>query len=429
MTSFWKLCFLAAAAVCCVASASAQITYTAGPVTFKNPAGFSQQQLEDAAGMHTGTSFVATDLTAAAQKLSDTGYFDTVGASLEGPVKKVNVIFDLKPLTNAQLLHAGFENFVLLSRAEIDALVKAAVPLYNGYLPEVTSQNDALDTALEQALAAKGMQAKVGHDTFETTLRHPERVIDFFVERPAIRVANVKLSGVSAEVVPYVQKSVNGVAKTSYNEGLAKDSTTGLILEPLLDAGYAEATLATSAPEATVAADGSVEVVVTGTLHAGEVYHVGQISFAGSPLISAAAFAETQKLHAGDVASQKALRLTLDPLDSAYRRRGYMDVLTLATPKFHEETHTVDYAVTVEPGEVYTVRNITLGPLAAAARAEFDGAFTMKTGDVYNPEYLRGFSSSHPNLRAFSAYSMGYKAYADPNAHTVDVVLSFYRGR
>lgn len=178
MTSLWKLLFVAVATLASNIPADAQVTYTVGTITFRNPAGFSQQQLEDAAGMHPGKTFQTPDLKDAAQKLSDTGYFDTVGAALNGPVKAVTVIFELKPLTKAQLLHAGFENFVWLTPDETEKLTKGKVPLYNGYLPEVPALDDSVSTALEQAIAAKGFQVSVKNEILEPTVEHPERVIE-----------------------------------------------------------------------------------------------------------------------------------------------------------------------------------------------------------------------------------------------------------
>jgi hypothetical protein len=52
----------------------------------------------------------------------------------------------------------------------------------------------------------------------------------------------------------------------------------------------------------------------------------------------------------------------------------------------------------------------------------------MKTGELYNPEYVSGFLKNNTSLRALEGYSAGFKAYADTNTHTVDLVLTFVRG-
>jgi outer membrane protein insertion porin family len=408
-------------------ASAADLAYTAGKIVFNHPGPYSQAQLEAAAGMHTGMSFKADDLGAAAQRLIDTGFFDNAGATLEGRVNAVSVLFDIQPIDRAQMLHLGFENFVWLSHAEIEAALQAKASLFMDYLPENSPLGDVFDEALTEALAGKGVTAKVTHDTAEPTMLRPERVIEFRIAAPAVRVANVKLGGVAPDLAPLIQKSVNAAAKAAYNEGLAGETTEDRILTPLLDAGYVKASLAGVTLAPAVSGDG-VSVVLSATLNPGDVYRVSGIVFAGSPLLSAEAFAATEKLHAGDVASRALLFETLAPLDTAYRRQGYMDVVVKATPAADAATHQVAYTVSVKPGEQYRIHQVTTNNLDPAAQADFDRGWRMKTGEIFNPEYVTGFLKNNTALRALESYSASYKAYADPNTHTVDLVLTFVRG-
>jgi outer membrane protein assembly factor BamA len=407
-------------------AAHAQPTYTAAKVVFNNPGTFTQQQLEDAANIHVGSKFSADVLSAAAQRLADTGYFDSAGAALEGKFGAMTVTFDIKPIPTSQMLHLGFENFVWLTRPEIDAAIRAKFPLFLGYLPENSPQQAVIKGALTEALAAKGVTAQVAFETIEPTLRHPARELIFRVARPAIRVVNVKLAGVSADLVPYVQKSVNATARTPYVEGPEDTTTADRILAPLQNAGYTQASLADVSAAPSAAADG-VAVVLSATLNAGEVYRVSTISFAGSPLLSADSFAATAKLHTGDVAARNLLLETLAPIDAAYRRQGYMDVIVSAAAAPNAATHQIAYTVTVVPGEQYRVKEITTNGLDPLALADFDRGFKMKTGELYDPDYLTPFLKRNTALQALAAYSASFKAYADPATHTVDLVIDFYR--
>jgi outer membrane protein insertion porin family len=409
------------------AEAQRGTVFTAAHITFRNPGDFTQGDLETAAGLHEGDRFKADDLTTAAQRLSDTGYFDTVSAGLGGGGSSVPVIFVLKPFDHAQMLHAGFENFIWLTDAETAAAIHATVPLFHGYLPEGDSQADAIDSALMKALAAKGVTATVKHETVEPTLAHPERIVEFRVTNPAVTVSNVKLSGVSSDLIPYLQKSVNGTAHKEYNDGLSGEQTSTLILEPLLDAGYVEAGLSNTVLTPTTAADGDVGVVISAALNAGAVYRIGKIIFAGSALMTAEAFAASETLHPGDVASRKALMETLTPLDTAYRHKGYMDVIVSAIPTLEKAALTVDYSVSVKPGEPYRIHEVTADGLPPDARADYDRGFLLKAGDLYDPEYVRDFLKNNTALVKLNGYSANFIAVADPVAHTVDLSITFYR--
>jgi outer membrane protein insertion porin family len=409
------------------APACAESTYTAGKIVFNHPGPYSQEQLEKTAGMHAGTSFTADGLGAAAQRLVDSGFFENAGATIDGRITAVTVLFDIKPIDRAQMLHVGFVNFIWLSHSELENALQAKSPLFLDYLPENSPLQDVFDAALTDALAAKGIVAKVKHETIEPTMLRPERSIEFYIVTPAIRVANVKLAGVSPALAPLVQKSVNDAASAPYSEGLAGNTTEDRILAPLRDAGYVQASISgvTLSPSLS---DSAASVVLSATLIPGEVYRVSNIDFAGAPLLSAEAFASSQKLHSGDIASRALLLQTLAPLDAAYRRKGYMDVAVEAVPTVDPITRQVAYTVSVKPGEQYRIHEVTADNLDPAAKADFDRGFLMKAGELYNPEYVSGFLKNNTALQALAPYSATFKAYADPDSHTVDLVLTFVLG-
>jgi outer membrane protein assembly factor BamA len=415
------LTFLLAATLPAVAQ------YKARKIVFNHPGPYTQEQLEAAAGMHAGMPFHAEDMAAAAQRLIDSGYFDAAGVTLEGMTNAASVLFDIKPTDHAQMLHLGFENFVWLTHAEIEDAIRAKSPLFVDYLPESSPLDDVVRATLTDLLEAKGIAAEVVDDTVEPTMLQPERVLEFRVAKPAIRFTGVKLTGVAQELAPLIQRSVNATAGTAYNEGLAGQSTQDRILAPLLDAGYVQATLSDLVRTPSPAGESGVSVTLAATLRTGEIFRVSGIEFAGTPLLSAEAFAATEKLHPGDIASRKELMETLAPLDAAYRRRGYMDVVIHTSPVTNAATHQVAYSVTVDPGEQYRMHEITAKNLNPAAQKDFDRGFLMKTGELYNPEYAANFLKNNTALLALAGYSASFKAYADPNAHTVDLVITFVR--
>jgi len=402
-------------------------TYTAAKIQFTNPGPYSQAQLEAVAGMHPGTTFTADDLSAATQRLADTGYLGEVGAkTLPGRTAAITVQFQIAPIPREQMLHVVFENFVWLTHDEIEAALQAKSPLFMDYVPGSSALLDTFNDALVEALAKKGITAKVTHDSYEPTLERPEIVIAYRVDKPAPRVANMKLAGVPTELAPLVQKSMNAVG------GLGGETTEDGILAPVRDAGYIDASLSDESLAPSMAGEAAT-VVVSATLHTGEIYHVSSLTFAGSPLLSADEFASTAKLHSGGIASRTQLLETLKPLDAAYRRQGYLDVAVKASPREDTATHQVAYTVSIVPGAQYHVKTVTLNGIDAAAETEFNRAFQMKPGDIYNPEYLQTFFKRNTALQAtttqaLAGYGFSYKAYADPATDTVDLVLTFVRG-
>jgi outer membrane protein insertion porin family len=423
------LFLLLAAPLCTSAQVATAQDFTAGKIVFNHPGDFTQQQLEEVAAIHPGTRFNNDSLAVDAQRLADTGFFDNVGVTCEGPLQSLTVNFDITPIGRSRLLPVGFENFIWLTPAELLAAVHYQSPLFAGSLPENGALEDSIAAALTQALAAKGIaNTAVQHETIEPTLEHPLRALEFRVAAPRPVIANIKLAGVTADLVPLIQKSVNSTARTRYNAGLSGSLTSESILKPLLDAGYLQATLtglslAPGAPDAH-----TIPVVLSATLAPGDIYKVSTLTFTGTPLLSADDFAKTTKLHPGDIASRQALLETFAPLDLAYRRRGHMDVIINSSPTLDTAAHTVAYTVTVTPGEQYHVHQVTVQGLDPAAQADFDRGYLMKEGALYNPEYLTKFLKNNTALQALNGYAAGFKAIADPNTHTVDLVITFVRG-
>ena len=407
--------------------AGAQTAYTIKRTVFKNPGNFTQQQLEAVAQVHAGDRADAKVLGAAVQRLIDSGYFDNVQANFDGTAANTQAVFTLTPTPPASMIYVGFENFVWLTHDQIETAIHAKLPLFNDRLVENTAQVDAVNAVLAEALAAKGITATVTHDSVEPTLLHPERTLVFRVEKPDIRVANIHLAGVTPELKPLVQKSVNGTAHKPYNDGPAGHRTADSILAPLLDAGYADAALTGLSLDPALAPDGNIALVLSGTLVPGGLYHVAHIVYAGAPLLSPATFAAAQKLHDGDIASRELLLDSLAPIDTAYRERGYTDVIVDSAPALNRVAHTVAYNITVTPGEQYHVKSIQPTGLDATAQADFDRLFTMKAGTVYTPYYFPAFLKNNPTVRSFTGYDANWKAYADPTTHTVDLLINFFK--
>ena len=126
-------------------------TYTAGKIVFNHPGDFTQQQLEDVAAIHPGTKFNNESLAVDAQRLADTGFFDNVGVTCEGPLQSLTVNFDITPIDHSRLLPVGFENFIWLTPSELTSAVQSASPLFAGYLPENPALEDSIAAALTQA--------------------------------------------------------------------------------------------------------------------------------------------------------------------------------------------------------------------------------------------------------------------------------------
>jgi hypothetical protein len=58
-------------------------------------------------------------------------------------------------------------------------------------------------------------------------------------------------------------------------------------------------------------------------------------------------------------------------------------------------------------------------------KADFDKAWTLKPGDIYNESYVTDFLKNNSAVRSLEGLSASFKTVADPDAHTVELILTF----
>ena len=137
-------------------------------------------------------------------------------------------------------------------------------------------------------------------------------------------------------------------------------------------------------------------------------------------------FAKAVTLHAGDVANEDLLHGTLAQVSTVYKSHGYMRAKIDAAPKFDAANHTVAYAITVEPGPVYRMGELSLVGLNEAQRADVLKYWPMQEGDVYDATVSTDFLlKNKANLKSLAGWSATWKAFEHEDTDIVDLVVTF----
>jgi outer membrane protein assembly factor BamA len=401
--------------------------YTIHKIVFKGDTPYSAAALEGASGLTVGSALTDAELQAAAERLIATGAFADVGATLDGPKKSVDVVFKIQPTGPEHLLRASFDNFVWFTHEELLAELQRRVPLYNGSLPEGGTLQDSVQQALQQMLVAKGVAGKVSSELVGPQAGRPFRMAEYRVVSPSVRVHQINLAGVPPEFSQATDKAVHGLVGYPYNDGL-DGGLSQKILAPYRDAGYQEAALTDFKTSIASTSPERIQVDVTSTVHVGDAYRLSTLTWAGSPQMSSAAFTSAAKLHANDVASQQALRESLENLEAAYRNQGYVDVIVDAARKLDTAAHQVAFVVTAIPGVQYKLKTLTVTGLTPAQRKDFDAAWRLHVGDVYNAGYVKSFLTNNTSVQSLLGLSAGFTVNQDPEAALIDLTVAFHKG-
>ncbi|CAN5547230.1 hypothetical protein BH10ACI4_BH10ACI4_35180 [soil metagenome] len=400
--------------------------YTIHAVVFQGTTPYSEAALEAAAGLKVGSPMTSEDLQEAAERLISTGAFGDVGATLDGPLQSVTVIFKVSAADPVHMLRASFDNFVWFSHEELVAELKKRVPLFNDFVPEGGSVQGAVQDALQQMLIAKGVSGKVSSQLVAPRPGQPFRVAEYHVTSPEVRLQGLEIAGIPAAFKPATDVAVLKVRGKAYSDGLVGGYQERVLMD-YWNAGYLDAALTQVRTTIASTTPQRVEVDVAATLKTGEVYRVSKLNWAGSPQMNAETFQSVAKLHAGDVASQTKLNESLESLDATYRNQGYVDVILDAGPKLDTAAHQVAYDIKATPGPQYKIRDINVQGLTPAQRKEFDSAWRLKTGDVYNAGYVKNFLQNNTAMQSLAQLSASFKVMEEPESGVLDLNISFFK--
>lgn len=404
-------------------SISAFAQYSIQKIVIHGGAPYTDSEVLAVSGLQPGQMMSHNSLGNAAQHLLDTGVFADAAIELTGTGLARTVQIELKPLPVSALARATFANFPWWTPAELDAALGKSVPFYRGGIPPAGNLPDSVSAALTSMLLEKGVHGTVSNGPAQPTNSHPQLTWHFHIDDPPIRLSGIHLHGeIPPAVVSMLQQLVSHAAGAPYNE--APGGIEDFVLLPLRDAGYVNAQLTNLTRTATAGGSGYT-VDLTATVMPGELFHVSSMSWQPTPIYPQEAFAHDAALHVADVASYKGLLQTEQVIVNAYLHLGYLDAYVDAHAHTDDAAHTVGYALSITPGEIYHVKTVTPVNLPATAQQDFDRGWLLKPGTVYDPIYVQHFLTNNTALRNLAGYTAGFQAAADPQTHLVDLTINF----
>lgn len=411
----WVVCFAA-----CLVSAGAQ-KYVPKKIMFAGTT-MSQSELLVVSGLKPGDTLGQAEIQAAAQKLIDTGLFTDVKFSFDG----VALTYTLKPAEGMEPV--SYANFPWWDDKALNAAVAAKVPLFHGSVPPESGMQQQVAAALTALLAEKGVEGATVTAVPAKDESMKDAGIEFHIDAPPVEVGVVNFSGVSSawtEPVGAIQKAA---------VGRDFDPATPSTLEAALRAiyhrqGYLDVALTGFAHGEPQVADGKVLVPVSATIVEGGQYRLTGLHLSGDVLMTPEQFAKAAKIHSGDVANEDLLRGTLAMIVGPYKAHGYLRAKIDATPTKDATNHTVDYAITVEPGPVYHMGELSLVNLNEQQKAQVLQYWPLRAGDVYDAVMVPQFLQKYKNqLRLLDGWSAAYKQYEHEDTRIVDLVVTFRQG-
>lgn len=406
---------------------NAQQTFTPKSILFKGAPGYSDQELLDGVGLKLGTPIVYSTVKAHSQKLLDTGLFSSASFTYSGGA----LVFKLAP--SPALYPLRLENLPLIPGKDLEAALHARIPLYHGKIPFDGGLTEQVRKALVEMLLAKGIQATVAASPYTDQKLFQVTAMSYAITSPKVLVGGVRLdaaSGAPDSGTVQILASLRGTAYSLEGSSSEIESTLGDFFH---DNGNLEAAVHVTAQGDPVVAPDAVYIPFQVAATPGMRYKLTGIRLAPGLLLSQAEFDKQARIPSGTFAVAAYVRDNWSYLERQYHNKGYMEAAVHPTPSLDRDKGTVSFAVSVDPGPVYTMGKLTIQNGADDLRAAMLAAWKMPGGAVFNEGAMRGFYANLPKksplARTMINADLMFAAKLNKETHTVDVTLRMEKKR
>lgn len=382
----------------------------------------TQSELLAVSGLKPGDSVTQADIQAAAQKLMDTGAFSDIRFAFDG----VQLTYTLK---SAAMLPVTYQNFPWWDGDSLSAAIAGKVPLFHGTVPPESPMQRAIADTLQTLLAEKGIaDAKVTAVPVVDPTSGTVQGVQYHLESPPVQVGAVTFSGANPGWNPTLAAIAKAAAGQNF-DGATQETLLTALKAVYHRQGYLRMQMTSFAHGQPQVVDGKILVPVTASISDGPLYRLASMQLNGDVLMKPEEFAKFARLHPGDAANEDLLRATMAALATPYRAHGYLRAKVDAVPQFDDTKDTVSYTITVQPGPVFTMGDLTLNNLSEQQRAEVMRYWPLHKGDVYDATVAVSFLLKNKNnLPSLQGWSGNWKAYEHEDTHIVDLVVTFRRG-
>lgn len=285
--------------------------------------------------------------------------------------------------------------------------------------------------ALEEMLAAKGIKATVTATPYTDQKLGKVTAMSFAITAPPVQVGEMHLDGASAALDPKALEILAKLTGTPYDVEGSPNQIETYLGNYYRDKGYLETTIRATPQNSPVVAPEAVRIPFLVSVSPGAVYKLTGVQLAPGLLVTQAEFDRQSNIHPGVIATARYVRENWDFIESQYHNKGYMKAAVHPAASFDRAQGTVSFAVTVEPGPVYTMGKLTIQNTADDLRAAMWAAWKLPTGAVFNQGAAIGYYATHdvnPALeRTIASANFIFKLQLNDDTHTVDITLRLER--
>jgi outer membrane protein insertion porin family len=381
---------------------------------------FTPEKIIAATGLKTGQPVTKVDFDAARARLLATGAFESVGYEFKPSAANSGYDATFEVVEVAQFYPYRFEELPATEDALRAALAKLD-PLLGAEIPVTREVLGRYERALTDFLQGKvAVQGRLISDLAAGP------TIVFRPPGDRARVAEVHFTGNQA--IPTSQLA-NRLADVAIGAAYT-DPALRLLLDTSIRPLYeARGLIRVSFPK--VVAEKSKEnevdgVSVTVTVDEGAPYKLGDVRLAGVAASQMSELKDLAKWKTDEVANFDEIKAGVGRIERRYRGTGYLHVSSKVDRTVHDQEHTVDLVVTIQPGAQFSFGKLDVKGLDLIGEPAIRKMWGEKGGKPFDPEFPDAFLKDVRDQGLFDNLgTTSSETKVNEASKTADVTLTF----
>ncbi len=338
-------------------------------------------------GLHIGSPMDKAAIDAAAQRLNDSGLFESVNYRFApGPKRGYLVTFqvaDPRKLLNATADVPGIDE------DELWKWLAARYPILNHKTPDAEAGQKFVAGKIEEHLGA----ALEGHHIvaqLASDVMHGGRSTISFQPDPLPRIAAMNFTG-QAELT---QEQLAGIIPKDVREQGYTDRGFRQAVELNLRPAYEEHGMyRVRFPSITTQREPGWSVTVTTAVEEGAKFTLGDVQILGDNL-PIEAMLKAAKFRKGEIANWTQIQNSIWELERPVKRLGYLNAAAKPERIFHDEQRILDIKLSLTMGPLFKFGQLQIAGLTPALEAQARKIWSMNPGDPFDYDYPKDFSQA-----------------------------------
>jgi outer membrane protein assembly factor BamA len=379
-------------------------------------------------GLKLGEAVNQDSLKGAAEKLGQTGYFESVNFKYRFADGKMQVEFMV--LEAPPGLPCVFDNFVWASDLEIHETIRSTLPIFDGTAPQSGSAQNEITKALEGFLKRSGVTGQIDYILSSGDLGGTRKEHVFSVKGHLQPVCSLHFPGAEVLKEELLRQTSESLIGVDYSRMFVRSFVESNLRPVYRNRGH----LRVRFQEPVAKAESGMPcekngMTVSVQVEEGVAYRWGRTDWAGNSILATDRLEKSLGMQPGEIASWSKIEEGMDTVHKEYTARGYLEAFCDLVAAFENMIQTVNYHIAVREGPQYRMGKLIVTGLSDRDAKRLREKWELPEGDVYNAVYARDFLTTVFKdgfvITDKDPRSMGMVSKADRQLLTADVMLEF----